>query len=99
MAKDRIDMLQELGFEINNQPQLRDLRITGQALKGFEVKFSIAGLTNVDDLGQLSPETMTIALFEWLYRLHGEDYDVFAHSCRKAVMIVKDTDKQTGEAA
>lgn len=99
MAKDRIDMLQEMGFEINGTPQLRELRITGQTLKGFEVKYSIAGLTNVDDLGQLSPETMTIALFEWLYRLHGSDYDVFAHSCRKAVMIVKECGKPGEQAA
>ena len=78
------------GFEENGKPQLINLRVTGQALKGCEVQYTIKGLTNVDDLAVLDPQTMTIALFDWIYRLHGEDYDWFANSCTVAVGIVRD---------
>jgi hypothetical protein len=54
MAKDRIEMLEALGFEPNLNPQLRDLRITGQTLKGVDLRFNVQGLTNVEDLGQLT---------------------------------------------
>ena len=76
-----------------NSCELGEFRITSQTLRGSELQVKASAITTVDDIAQITPEAWTMAIFDWLLRLHEGDYEAYAQTCRRAALMVKDQAK------
>lgn len=92
LTGDQVQALLDAGFEPTMEPQLIELREQSRKLgKGGEITLTLTGRTNVKNQALIDPDVLTVALFELLYELHGNDFSRFSSSCLKAINVVENS--------